>query len=316
MNITMLGAGAMGCLFGGLLAESGQNVTLVDINDAHLNQIRKQGLRLETDHGDRCLRGMTVLRPEQAVQAGQAPDLLIVFTKSTHTDAALRGVARLLAAPTLVLTLQNGLGNVEAVSRHVDPARLLVGMTTWPADMVGPGHVRSHGDGMVRLLSATGGVSESASHIAAVLDAAGLQCQEDPQVWRAIWEKVAFNTALNSLCAVTGCTVGELDRAPDGPGLAREVVAEVIAVAHASGVDADAASCQASVAHAIAYHRDHKPSMLQDVLAKRPTEIEAINGEVVARAHRAGVPVPNTEMLLRLVRLIQARDADTARMSC
>lgn len=316
MNIAMLGAGAMGCLFGGLLAESGRQVTLLDIDDAHLEAIRRSGLRLETDQGDRRIHGMTVARPEHH---RQPPDLLILFTKSLHTDAALRSVAPLLRAPARVLTLQNGLGNLEAVSRHVDPARILVGMTTWPADLAGPGHVRSHGGGVIRMWPARGSggdgegdgnVDTDVMHIATVLNDAGLQCEVDPNVWKAIWEKVAFNAALNSLCAVSGCAVGQLGKVADGPMLARTVVSEVIAVARASGVDADAAACHASVAHAIAHHRGHKPSMLQDVLAGRPTEIETINGEVVARARAAGVPVPHTALLLGLVRLIQARQSD------
>jgi len=316
MNIAMLGAGAMGCLFGGLLAESGRQVTLLDIDDAHLEAIRRSGLRLETDQGDRRIHGMTVARPEHH---RQPPDLLILFTKSLHTDAALRSVAPLLRAPARVLTLQNGLGNLEAVSRHVDPARILVGMTTWPADLAGPGHVRSHGGGVIRMWPARGSggdgegdgnVDTDVMHIATVLNDAGLQCEVDPNVWKAIWQKVAFNAALNSLCAVSGCAVGQLGKVADGPMLARTVVSEVIAVARASGVDADAAACHASVAHAIAHHRGHKPSMLQDVLAGRPTEIETINGEVVARARAAGVPVPHTALLLGLVRLIQARQSD------
>ncbi len=321
MNIAMLGAGAMGCLFGGLLSESGQRVTLLDIDDAQLDAIRSHGLRLETDRGDRRIHGMSALRPEQC---REAPDLLILFTKSLHTDAALRGVKALISAPTRVLTLQNGLGNLEAVTRHVDPARVLVGMTTWPADLAGPGHVSSHGTGVVRLRSAAAddvaniAVNDAANnaadiaHISQVLDAAGLRCEVDANVWKAIWEKVAFNAALNSLCAVTACSVGQLDLVADGGALARAVVSEVIAVARATGVDADESACHASVAHAIAHHRGHKPSMLQDVLAARPTEIEAINGEVVARAHAAGVPVPHTAMLLGLVRLIQARQSDLA----
>lgn len=325
MNIAMLGAGAMGCLFGGLLSESGQRVTLLDIDDAQLDAIRSRGLRLQTDHGDRRIHGMSALRPEQC---REAPDLLILFTKSLHTDAALRGVKALIGAPTRVLTLQNGLGNLEAVTRHVDPARVLVGMTTWPADLAGPGHVSSHGTGGVRLrwavaddvanIAANEAANDPANnaadvaHISQVLDAAGLRCEVDANVWKAIWEKVAFNAALNSLCAVTACSVGQLDLVADGGALARAVVSEVIAVARATGVDADESACHASVAHAIAHHRGHKPSMLQDVLAARPTEIEAINGEVVARAHAAGVPVPHTAMLLGLVRLIQARQSDLA----
>ena len=116
MNIAVLGAGAMGSLFGGLLAESGQAVTLLDINDAHIDVIRQRGLRLETDTRDRRIRSLIACRPEHA--AAQ-PDLLIVFTKTLHTASALAGVAGLIGPQTLALTLQNGLGNVETVARCV-----------------------------------------------------------------------------------------------------------------------------------------------------------------------------------------------------
>lgn len=306
MNISILGAGAMGSLFGGLLAESGQSVTLLDINDTHLEAIRRQGLRLDTDDGDRCIGGLSACRPEQVT--GQ-PDLLLVFTKAQHTDSALRSIAGHIGEHTLVLTLQNGLGNAEALCRHVAPQRVMIGMTTWPADMAGPAHVRSHGQGVVRLLSLDGVERQGSTQVAAVLEAAGLHCAEDPQVWTSIWEKVAFNAALNSLCAVTGCTVGQLDAAPQGPALARAIVLEVLSVAQSVGVATDARRCLDSVAYAIAHHRAHKPSMLQDVLAGRPTEIGAINGEVLARARQAGIAVPHTETLLGLLRLIEARAA-------
>ncbi|MBB1624040.1 ketopantoate reductase family protein [Achromobacter sp. UMC71] len=309
MNIAILGAGAMGSLFGGLLAEAGQDVILLDINDAHLNAIREHGLGVHTDSGDRRIRQLTAIRPEQA---DKSPDLLIVFTKTLHTEAALAGVRRLLSPETLVLTLQNGLGNIEAVSRHVRQNRILIGMTTWPADLVGPGQVHSHGKGLVRIMPVEIQQQKAAARVAEILNLAGLRCEVDPQAWAAIWEKVAFNAALNSLCAVTGCTVGQLNAIPDGPALARAVVAEVIATAQSAGVNADTAHCMASVADALAKHKTHKPSMLQDVLAGRQTEIESINGEVVARAHRAGIAVPHTEMLLGLVRLIQARKAEDA----
>ncbi|AZD29273.1 ketopantoate reductase family protein [Pseudomonas chlororaphis] len=306
MNISILGAGAMGSLFGGLLAQSGQQVTLLDINDAYLEAIRRQGLRLETDSGDRRIGGLSACRPEQVT--GQ-PDLLLVFTKAQHTDSALRSIAGHIGEHTRVLTLQNGLGNAEALCRHVAPQRVMIGMTTWPADMAGPGHVRSHGQGVVRLMSLEGVERQASNQVAAVLEAAGLQCAVDPQVWTSIWEKVAFNAALNSLCAVTGCTVGQLDAAPEGVALARAIVLEVLGVAQSLGVATDAQRCLETVAYAIAHHRTHKPSMLQDVLAGRPTEIGAINGEVLARARQAGIAVPHTETLLGLLRLIEARAA-------
>ena len=132
MNIVILGAGAMGSLFGGLLAEGGQAVTLLDINDAHINAIRAHGLRLETDTGDRHISALVACRPEQATAQ---PDLLVVFTKTLHTASALEGITGLIGSKTLVLTLQNGLGNVETVSRFVPIERILIGMTTWPADV-------------------------------------------------------------------------------------------------------------------------------------------------------------------------------------
>ncbi|WP_240202856.1 ketopantoate reductase family protein, partial [Burkholderia sp. LMG 13014] len=144
MRIAILGAGAMGSLFGGLLAESGEDVTLIDVNDAHLDAIRRDGLRIDDDRGERTIRTLHVLRPE-AANAQPSPDtpfdLLIVFTKSLHTRHALDGVRALLSPYTYVLTLQNGLGNVETLNAFVPIERILVGVTTWPADLAGPGHV-------------------------------------------------------------------------------------------------------------------------------------------------------------------------------
>ena len=304
MKIAVLGAGAMGSLFGGLLGESGQEVTLLDINEAHILAIREQGLRLQTEAGDRRIRALTACRPDQATAQ---PDLLVVFTKTLHTASALEGVAGLIGPQTLVLTLQNGLGNVETVSRFAPIERILIGMTTWPADVAGPGHVRSHGAGGVRIMAADQRERPEVAKVAETLSMAGLNCTLDRTVWTAIWEKVAFNAALNSLCAVTGCTVDQLGAVPEGMALAGAVIDEVLAVARAEGIEADADHCRETVAHAIAHHIGHRPSMLQDVLAARPTEIGAINGAVVEKGLRHGVAVPRTETLLGLVRLIEAR---------
>ncbi|KMW48898.1 2-dehydropantoate 2-reductase [Ralstonia insidiosa] len=306
MKIAILGAGAMGSLFGGLLAETGEQVTLLDINDAHLSAIAAHGLRLETDTGDRHVRNLQALRPSQATQV---PDLLIVFTKSMHTRAALASVRQLIGPSTYVLTLQNGLGNVEALASVVPQERILVGVTTWPADLAGAGHVRSHGAGVIRMMTADGVDRPMLERVVSVLSDAGLRCQADANVWGAVWEKVAFNAALNPLCTVLNRPVDALGVVEDGPALALTIVEEVLAVARASGISVDATKVSDNVRHAIVAHRGHKPSMLQDVLAGRPTEIESINGAVVVAAHRHGVRVPHTETLMQLVRLVQAQSA-------
>ncbi|KVN50877.1 2-dehydropantoate 2-reductase [Burkholderia sp. BCCIQ04A] len=312
MKIAILGAGAMGSLFGGRLAESGEAVTLIDVNDAHLEAIRRDGLRIDDDRGERRIRTLHAMRPEAAnADAAAAPDtpfdLLIVFTKSLHTRAALDGVRALLTPDTFVLTLQNGLGNVETVNAFVPIERILVGVTTWPADAAGPAHVRSHGAGTVRMMTADGAARPFAAAVADALSRAGLACTLDADVWAAIWEKVAFNAALNTVCAATGCTVDQLGHHHDGPRLALAIAAETAAVARAKGIAVDGARIARNVEHAIRDHRGHRPSMLQDVLAGRRTEIDAISGKVVAAARETGVAVPHAETLLALVRLIDAR---------
>ncbi|HDV6322293.1 TPA: 2-dehydropantoate 2-reductase [Burkholderia multivorans] len=308
MRIAILGAGAMGSLFGGLLAESGEDVTLIDVNDAHLDAIRRDGLRIDDDRGERHITTLQALRPEAANASADTPfDLLIVFTKSLHTRVALDGVRALLTPHTHVLTLQNGLGNVETLNAFVPLERILVGVTTWPADLAGPAHVLSHGAGTIRMMTADGAASPFAAAVADALSRAGLACTLDADVWAAIWEKVAFNAALNTLCAVTRCTVDQLGEHHDGPRLAHAIVAETAAVAQAKGIAVDAARIARNVEHAIREHRGHRPSMLQDVLAGRRTEIDAIGGKVVAAAREVGLAVPHTETMLSLVRVIDAQ---------
>ena len=298
----------MGSFFGGLLAESGQTVTLIDINPAHLGVIQQEGLFLQTDAGERRIRSLTACRPEQATAV---PDLLIVFTKTLHTQTALAGVQHLIDETTQVLSLQNGLGNVEKIAAFVPLERIWVGITTWPADLVGPGHVHSHGQGAVRLMSADGQDRAFLSNLVSTLTGAGLAAQADGAVWRAIWEKVAFNAALNSICAVSRCTVGQLGSHVAGRALAHAVVDEVLAVARSQGIAVIESTVHNTVDHALDHHREHKPSMLQDLLAGRATEIDAINGAVLQYARQGQVATPLTETLCTLVHLIESKAAST-----
>ncbi|MFB9122181.1 2-dehydropantoate 2-reductase [Paraburkholderia dipogonis] len=304
MQIAILGAGAMGSFFGGRLALAGHMVSLLDIDVAHIASIRNNGLRLSTDSGEQVVRNLVALRPQEATQP---VDLVIVFTKTMHTQAALAAASRILGPDTAILSLQNGLGNAERLARSAAPDRVMIGVTTWPADKSEPGAVSSHGQGAIRLMSADGSHTGALEQTVQALNDAGLACHVDSNVWAAIWEKVAFNAALNSLCAVTQCMVGELTNIPDGEALALKIVSEVMAVARAHGVAANEAHVASNVRDALAHHRAHRPSMLQDVLAGRRTEIEAINGAVIEAAGKVGVDVPYTHCLASLVRLVDAR---------
>ncbi len=300
MRIAVVGAGAMGSLFGGLLAESGCDVRLIDVAGAQLDALRAGGLWLVTDAGSRHI----VVRAGLAATQTEPCDLLVVFTKSMDTARAMRSVAHLLGPGGWVLTLQNGIGNAEAIRTAMPGVRLAIGMTSYPADLVAPGRVQSHGGGTVRLWSDRGGHHPMLDQLAERLNGAGLHCLADPAVEVAIWEKLAFNAALNALCAITRRQVGAVADRPEGRRLALAASSEALAVAAALGLGVDPARVARAIAAAFVDHREHTPSMLQDILAGRPVEVDAINGAVVAAGVRTGVPTPVNAVLQDLLKLI------------
>lgn len=301
IRISILGAGAMGSLFGGLLAEAGHAVELLDVNPAQIAAVREHGLLIRNDTGERRLT-LAIMRPEEATTQ---PDWLIVFTKAMHTQGALEAARHLVGPQTRLLSLQNGLGNAEKLMGFADASRIAIGMTTVPADLVAPGEVHSHGESKTRAVMLDGGNGAALDALAAALNAAGLPCAVDPQAIVAIWEKVAFNVALNSLCAVTRRTVGALGNAAEGRDLAHAVAREVLAVAQAEGLAVSSERTHATIDHALDHHGGHKPSMLQDLLAGRPTEIETLNGAVVRFARKHGIAAPRTDALYALVRMAE-----------
>jgi len=308
-RIAILGSGAMGSLFGGCLFEGGSDVTLIDLNVPHVEAIRKHGLVLTTNAGERSIPAPALFPHEVATTF----DLVIVFTKSMHTTAALTAVSSCIGPETVLLSLQNGLDNKLALTAFARPQNVLIGITTYPADLIAPGRVASHGTGVARLAA----TAEPAAPILRLLPdlfaRGGLNATVDPQVETAIWEKVAFNAALNTLCALTRSTVGEIGADPATRRLTFAIAAEVCNTAIACGFAVNRPHVEQTLASAMHHHTHHKPSMLQDVLTGKPTEIEAICGAVVGHAGKRGLPTPMTETVLALIRHIDAKIAGNSR---
>jgi len=303
ISVAILGAGAMGSLFGARLTMAGIALDLIDIDDRLIAVINERGLRLVTDAEDRAVRA----RAGRADVFSGSRDLIIVFTKTMHTSAALAAAQHLIGPDTVVLTLQNGIGNGERVSAQVPPERVLIGMTNWPADVQAPACVSSHGSGEVRVWSLSGCDRAMVERVSALLSFAGLNSQPDPDVLISIWEKAAFNAAMNSISALTSFTVGHMADSVDVRALVSSVIGEAVQTACAAGILACQDHVTAAVEDAFANQRSHLPSMLQDVRAGRPTEIDAINGQIVEVARAHGVQTPVIETLARLVRAIQSR---------
>ena len=280
---------------------AGNTMELIDVSEAHIAAINAGGLRLVLD-------GVEHIIPVHAARADTVravPELLVLFTKAPHTETALTSVRHLIGPKTWALTLQNGLGNGERLSRHIAPERILIGMTNWPADLRGPGQVASHGSGEVRFWSYNGEPGEMIDRIACVLSEAGFKCTADPAVMSAIWEKVAFNAVMNAVAAITGYSVGEMADRWELRELATDIIAEIVSVARAAGITLQSARISQALEFAYAHHRTHLPSMLQDLRAGRATEIDSINGAVVREAERLGLAAPVNATLTRLVRALE-----------
>ena len=306
MKVLILGAGAMGCLYGAAFHRAGCEVVFVDVNQAHIDAINANGLELETRAGLEHLP-IPARRPEEI---GGPVDLVVVFTKTFHTNAALAGIAPAIGPETWLLSLQNGLGNDRRLAAHAAEERVMVGSSAMPSDLVGPGKVRSHGEGSSKLYPAFGSDPALAREVCERLTQGGLPAALEPDIHGAIWSKAIFNATMNPLCALTRRTPGFLGAHEESRALIRALVDEGVAVANASGMAIRAQPIHDLTQVSVTDHADHEASMLQDVKAGRRTEVDAINGAIVEAARAAGVAAPLTETLWRLVKLEEAKLAE------
>lgn len=307
MKIAVLGAGAMGSVFGGRLALAGADVTLLDVNQAHLSAINDNGLHLSLDEGEKVLNVAAML---PAVFEGPA-DLFILLTKSFDTDVALTSVSGQLDAAH-VLTLQNGLGNLEAVERHLPRDRILIGVTLLAADFKGPGQVSSHGNAATTFYSADGIERPILEELSGLLTLSGIPTTPDKNVERAIWGKAAFNCAFNALCALAETTPGVIGETPVGRNLAFRIAEEVVEVANARSIQVEKDAVFAMIEASFVQHANHEPSMLQDKRAKRRMEVETLNGAVAKFARDAGLDAPVNALIADVLRLAEAGAAERA----
>lgn len=303
MKVLILGAGAMGCLYGAALHRAGCEVVFVDVNQSHIDAINARGLELETRAGVEHLP-IPARRPEEIPEP---VDLVVVFTKTFHTEAALAGIAQAIGPQTWLLSLQNGLGNDRRLAAHAAEERVLVGASSLPSDLVGLGRVRSHGEGGSKLFPAFGGDPAFARQVCELLSQGGLPAELEPNIHVAIWSKAIFNATMNPLCALTRRTPGFLGANPESRAMITAAVDEGVAVANACGIAVAAQPIHDLTEVSMTDHANHEASMLQDVKAGRRTEVDAINGAIVEAGREAGVAAPVLETLWRLVKLEEAK---------
>ncbi|UBH05692.1 2-dehydropantoate 2-reductase [Leucobacter sp. Psy1] len=302
MKIVVVGAGAMGRLFGNLLIAGGEDVTMVDVDPEAIADLNLRGITVALEGTEHHVAA----RAARAEDLTDPVDLIMVFTKSMHTRAALDSVRHLVHPATLGFTVQNGLGNHDPLIELLGRTRTLVGMTDYPADL-GPDrvvHARSSGSVVIGTLDPS--ADPACARVAQTLSDSGVRTTVHPAVLIPIWEKLAFNATLNTLTAAAGLTVGEVGASRDAKRIALTVLAETLAVAGAIDMPVDPARVREHVEWALEHHADHRPSMLVDLESGRLTEVDSIGGVVCRLGATHGVAVPVLETLCAIVRLRSA----------
>ena len=302
MKIAIVGAGAMGSLFGALMAEAGSEVWLCDIWQEHIDAIEQNGIKIEREGKTRTIKLSAAADPSQIGDS----ELVLIFVKSTQTQSAAKTAAHLTGRNGLVLTLQNGMGNADTIAEVVPPGRILAGTTAHGATMLGPGVIRHAGEGPT-IIGMWSGVKEdlpAARQIADVFTRAGIETSAVEDVRPVIWDKLLVNVGINAITALTGIKNGQLLDLDVTRELVRAAVDEAVSVAQAREVKIreDAAAHVFHVAEATASNRS---SMGQDMDHRRPTEINAINGFIVREARRIGLSAPVNQTLAALVQTKQ-----------
>jgi len=289
VRIGVVGAGAMGCLFGAHLAEAGHDVLLVDADEAVVQAVAADGVRID----DR-----SVPVPITGDPAGEAPcDVVLVLVKTYDTAAAADRARPLVGPGTAVATLQNGIGGADVLAAAFGGERVLAGVTYQGATVLAPGRIRHHMRGETWI----GDHLEPARALAAALSEGGQPAHAVAPAAPRIWKKLVNNCMGNATAALTGMTAG-LMAADDGVlALQRAIATEAVTVAAALGHELDLEDCIATNTAILRSSGDGRPSMLQDVQAGRRTEIDTLNGAIVRHADALGIDVPVNRALVALV---------------
>ncbi len=295
MKIVVMGAGALGSLFGGLLALSGEEVVLVG-REKHVDAINESGLKI-SGLTDATVDLKASIHPEEA-------DLIFFTVKSYDT---LETASKLiLNDDTIILSLQNGLGNEEIIKKVVGNHHVIGGITSYGALFIEPGHIRHTGIGDTVIGELDGSVTERVSHIAKILSEAGIKTEVTDAIKQKIWEKLVVNAGINALTAITDVNNGKLLEISELNNLMYDASLEAVEVGLAFGIklDHDLIEQVEDVARKTAENRS---SMLQDVSRGKRTEIDAINGMIVNIGAESGIKTPVNRILTSLVKGIEKR---------
>lgn len=303
MKIVIVGPGAIGTLFATLLAKSkaGHDVWVLDKDPQRAKRLNASGFEAE---------GLTNFKiklkaTSDAQEIGKS-DLIIIAVKSYDTEQAVNSISPLIAEETKIITIQNGVGNLETITEVVSQGRALAGVTYHAATLTGEGHIKHTGSDETIIGSSDGKIFGDLRAIANIFNEAKIRTKMSKDIKAVIWSKLVINVGINALAAVTRLSNGQIIKYDWTKEILRQAVAEAVKVAKRKGIKLLYDDPLQKVESVCAATSSNACSMLQDVLHKRPTEIDSINGAISRHGRSLGIKTPVNDMLFSIIKTIES----------
>ncbi|MBI5124564.1 MAG: 2-dehydropantoate 2-reductase [Candidatus Omnitrophica bacterium] len=302
MKIAIVGPGSLGCLLAGLLkAKTKEEVWLIDNSPERAKRIKEDGIKIEGISGS-INASVNVSADPKGVGAC---DLVVICVKSYSTEDACKDIKELVSEKTFILTLQNGIGNIQVLNDYFGADRVIAGVTNHGATLLGTGHVRHAGKGDTIIGTQKGKVLGSIRETTGVLTKCGFETKVSKDIDSVIWSKLVINVGINALTAITRLKNGMLIEHDGTREILRSSVQEAVKIikrkriklAYDDSIQKVESVCKATAANV--------SSMLQDVLNSKRTEIDYINGAITRQGKALGIPTPVNETLTNLVKTIE-----------
>lgn len=299
-----MGAGAMGCLYGALLGKAGEEVWLVEARADVVQAIKEKGVTLSYLDGKE--EAVRIQATSDATEVGIA-DLVLFLVKSSDTANAAQKAVPMVGPNTYALTLQNGIGNAEAIMEGLGVDRVIYGMTLFGGSLRGPGRVEVEAPAGSRVVAYIGDKRKSRMRhrVAQVFSHAGIRTEVSDEIDRIIWTKMPLACGSGMLSALTRLRVGDLLLYEEGKDLLRLVTEECVSVANAKGIEIDLDETMKLVFSTVAAVREHTSSMFVSFLNRTKTEVGSLNEAVAKEAEKLGISAPVNRTVGLLVRVIE-----------
>ena len=308
MKIVIVGPGAIGCLFAAYLAKSKEEIWLLDKNKEGAAKINECGISLEGSSGSWHSKPKATANP---LDIGKA-DLILICVKSFHTKVAIEQISPLLGQDTKILTLQNGIGNVEIISELVGEERVIAGVTNEGATLIDIGKIRHAGGGETIIGAIDGKTPVAMRAIREIFNKVGFECKMSRDIKSLLWSKLIINVGINALSAITRLPNGKLIEYEGTKRILRDAVTEAARIAKRKRIKLIFDDPLAKVEAVCEGTQNNLSSMLQDVLRKKRTEVDFINGVIVRLGQELGIDVPTNKFLLDLIKTMESSYAQSA----